>query len=626
MNTRGGIKRKTEEGQTTSKSSRQKLDFGDASSGAHSSSEQNNSEEMIEHLSEDEESQFDANEARFIAENSLPNTNQNAHSSGKLKERTDSQTRPKQVAKRKTPNKKLGREPTVNREEIEDQEVTIRTGESASKRSTASSENEIDRLNQIVGQSSLSVTEISKLSDLFKNKDSLDKILLLADRLNNAEQMPQAARGFQEAGVSVQNTRDVRLTVNTGNLANMQGNVQVEGEKVKQMNPGVDKAIQSPSESTIYSRMCPSLSNENFADQEGLIKLNQQIEPLEMEMGNKTEQELTPIEINSIDAFISDIRQNMPSTSSEKTQEQLEQERQLLAERESKERADKILLEAELNRAELLKPGKEPINNLNQQEIIADKLGQLLGVNLKHLVYDARHKSLGSHVDLAMRNRILRGEFVELDKLLPHQGKRGSQSRSRMQLCNQDGRAFWMAEVDDSVINSYRKWEQAFEIYASIYITAFPNRAGELYDYKHVIRDAADNFVWENVAGYDDEFRRHLGTHPTRGWTPKLADEWSKHMKTQIHRGPDKAVLPGGAGQGRTIQNANNNNNPGNKSREICRRYNKGRCTFGQACKFLHKCAKCFKFGHGASICRRKDPNQKEVKIKEESKAGRELN
>ena len=42
------------------------------------------------------------------------------------------------------------------------------------------------------------------------------------------------------------------------------------------------------------------------------------------------------------------------------------------------------------------------------------------------------------------------------------------------------------------------------------------------------------------------------------------------------------------------------------KDCEPCRRFNKGRCTYGLACKYDHRCSvkRYGKFGHGAHVCR----------------------
>ena len=52
-----------------------------------------------------------------------------------------------------------------------------------------------------------------------------------------------------------------------------------------------------------------------------------------------------------------------------------------------------------------------------------------------------------------------------------------------------------------------------------------------------------------------------------------------------------------------------------NKGRkELCKRFNKGRCSYGLACIFDHRCSvpKCRKFGHGAHMCRlREDKTDK---------------
>ena len=43
-----------------------------------------------------------------------------------------------------------------------------------------------------------------------------------------------------------------------------------------------------------------------------------------------------------------------------------------------------------------------------------------------------------------------------------------------------------------------------------------------------------------------------------------------------------------------------------NKSKDNCKRYNRGKCTNGPRCQYQHKCDICGKYGHGAHICRKR--------------------
>ena len=46
-------------------------------------------------------------------------------------------------------------------------------------------------------------------------------------------------------------------------------------------------------------------------------------------------------------------------------------------------------------------------------------------------------------------------------------------------------------------------------------------------------------------------------------------------------------------------------NKQNKRDKEPCRRFNKGKCSYGLACIFDHRCSvkKCGKFSHGAHVC-----------------------
>lgn len=275
---------------------------------------------------------------------------------------------------------------------------------------------------------------------------------------------------------------------------------------------------------------------------------------------------------------------NYPSSSDED-----EETKRLMAEQESKERRDRILLDAELHRAQLLKPG-------------------ILPPSLNHLIFDAQHKSLGSHVDRATELKIIRGEFIDLqDLLVRRKSTRGGKlNKPVMRMINDGTNTRWVEEANDSLINSYPKWEEAFEIYASIYIRGNPEKAQDLYDYKFTIRDAANTYIWDNVYEYDIEFRLHIERCKNRRrWSAKLDYEWSRCLKNHIQFKHDKPMGHNEAGSS-------------SKAREICNRYNKGRCTWGSQCRYLHICKICKKRGHGAAICRSADRGVKDKPDKHE--------
>ena len=75
------------------------------------------------------------------------------------------------------------------------------------------------------------------------------------------------------------------------------------------------------------------------------------------------------------------------------------------------------------------------------------------------------------HVDPNLATKIAKGEFVELDKLLPRpRGNTSNLLEQKTELVFCEGKPIFIPFVDKSrSINNVRRWERAFRIYAAIY-------------------------------------------------------------------------------------------------------------------------------------------------------------
>ena len=201
---------------------------------------------------------------------------------------------------------------------------------------------------------------------------------------------------------------------------------------------------------------------------------------------------------------------------------------------------------------------------------------------------------VASHIDETLRRKIENGEYVDFAKLLPRE--RGEDNQGMLQLINQNGHFGWIPEIDkNNVISNFYKWEQAFHVFSDVYSRVNPTRAAELIQYNHVISTASSSYTWENVYKYDKHFRMHMARNPLRSWAIILQQVWTMFLKDRNR----------------------NNNSSGNErrnKRDICCRYNKGKCTYGTNCKFDHRCGICGKFGHAAHLCRRADKHDKHDK------------
>ena len=78
-----------------------------------------------------------------------------------------------------------------------------------------------------------------------------------------------------------------------------------------------------------------------------------------------------------------------------------------------------------------------------------------------------------------------------------------------------------------------------------------------------------------------------MSKFPQRSWSVILQQAWNLRLKDRIRH-----------------DNFNDRGKPAFKSKEICKRFNRGKCHSGSACRYEHRCLGCGKFGHGQHICR----------------------
>ena len=265
--------------------------------------------------------------------------------------------------------------------------------------------------------------------------------------------------------------------------------------------------------------------------------------------------------------------------------------------RDARARADKVVVDAERFKAGILPPPGQ--SNLYKE---------FAGHNLS----DDDFFHLTCHIDKALREKIERGEYVELERLLPKdKGSEfggNSSNDQRMEWVFHEGQTFLAPAVNkNNKINSVRKWDQAFRSYATIYCGVNPARAKELWQYISVIHTAASTYIWENVASYDYTFRHLMEFNPQRSWAITYTQMWNLSMKDPITKfGWDRKQGSSHDNQSPGFKNnhQNGNGNGTGKKRKYCWGFNKGiTCKYGNNCRYIEKCSYCDSTSHGVIVC-----------------------
>ena len=200
---------------------------------------------------------------------------------------------------------------------------------------------------------------------------------------------------------------------------------------------------------------------------------------------------------------------------------------------------------------------------------------------------------LACHIDTALKVKIEKGEFVNLERLLLRQQLHKS-GGDHLEWITKDGMTFLAPANDcDNCINGIKRWDQAFRVYATIYCGAHPERAGKIWQYIYVIHSAVVSYLWDNVACYDYTFRQMMHDRPGHKWSKMYLQLWQLAMRDPINKVTNQQYFggQGSAGSNRQIATPKHKtwkdnycwgfNRTGKCNRVDCNFDN--RCSFGSA-------------------------------------------
>ena len=373
------------------------------------------------------------------------------------------------------------------------------------------------------------------------------------------------------------------LTQMTNNQQKEQHKDKGEAENVNgsEQQPGCSKqvkgSIASSSEVTIYKRAVQCLNP----------KLDQELEKLLGSVRQDTVNQGRKVSYSSDEMLDTsdedqDAHKIMNFSIADEHTAQAKDQRRHDVNKQPEELAEQLIREAEKAKTRMFEvPGEHNLIPIRQSVSSIDEDYQMID----------------AHVDELVKRKITNFEYIDLSKLLVKGRSVKEEEHQRLEIVNRNGMSYLLPVADrESVqINSYGKWEQAFRIYSNIVTAKHPGKATELLQYNHTIHAASTSYIWENVYSYDKEFRHHIGRHPQRPWNVILQQAWTMLLKDRVWN--ENSYFHKGKMQGKNKHD-----------REPCRRYNRGRCSFGLSCHYDHRCSvkECGKFGHGAHVCRLK--------------------
>ena len=335
---------------------------------------------------------------------------------------------------------------------------------------------------------------------------------------------------------------------------------------------------------------------------------------------------------NKISDFVDSLRTEFEEQSTSRMSEMV-----IPGQDDARQKVDRTVIEAEKFKATIANPpGKDrddlvlrskvaelrlsqPVNENDSNDLpnSMDNYGKIDDVTVEREKSDDDFFHLTCHVDPTLISKIESGEFVDLERLLPKDrfGSRPSSEQKLEWIKNEDGTFLVPSNDRSTKINSFKRWEQAFRVYATVYCGANPSRSKEIWQYVSVISTAASSFVWDNVANYDYTFRQLMAFNPKRSWAITYHHMWSLAMKDPLPKNHVQRQVNYFGGGGSSGSNGNitprtpqstkkQGSKKWTKSPTYCWSFNRGlKCKYGSNCRYIERCSFCDATTHGVNVC-----------------------
>ena len=235
--------------------------------------------------------------------------------------------------------------------------------------------------------------------------------------------------------------------------------------------------------------------------------------------------------------------------------------------------------------------GKKPKKDEDEESSSEDSSSEVEEVPAvtSHLgMFATPNEPLTDHVDSKTKKKVIKGQYVELNKLF-----RRDVSQASNQVLSFENGSLQLKDDGSKKIWSFSMWLDCFIVYMTIRGKKFPDEMmGMLKHVETVKRLSTTGF---DAIAYDIRFRHMKANYGALPWGQYLPEIVSvaKPAKKPFERSKSTP-----------FQSQVQSNQSSGFSRGICRFFNAGSCS-KNPCNFKHVCSKCQAGGHNASQCKK---------------------